>query len=201
MWGAGDVLLVPRSPRCRCGSEALAPLGPPAFPRFSVVASVRHAGPCHPGGPGPSLLLTARSALHLRPRASLLADSRFRPSRRRLHCRGSLHLCTPVPSPGRPEWSQISQGRGRSAEIAALEAESGGPLGGRGPWARPTPLVFKTCRGDKKGRGPFKKRAAPSPSWEPRWRTMGCRWGGGRGVRGSTPCGPWGAWRRAGTVP
>lgn len=84
--------------------------------------------------------------------------------------------------------------------IAATELQLGGP-GGRGPWARPTPLVFATCRGDKKGRGPFKKRAAPSPSQEPRQRTMGRRWGGGREARGSVPCSPWGARRRAGTVP
>lgn len=79
---------------------------------------------------------------------------------------------------------------------------------GRGPWARPTPLVFATCVETSRGEGPFKRRAQ-HPSPVPRRASFGEQWGatggwqpeglaGGRGAaipwgrcnRGPSPRGP-----------
>lgn len=56
-----------------------------------------------------------------------------------------------------------------------------GDRGGRGPWARPTPLVLSTCQ--ERERGPFKSRAQPPPPSREiaGLRTMGSRWGAARG--------------------
>lgn len=63
--------------------------------------------------------------------------------------------------------------------IAAPELQSGNG-GGRGPWARPTPLVFATCRGDRRGEGPLRREQPPPP---PRSRGRE-QWGAGGGAAG-----------------
>lgn len=105
---------------------------------------------------------------------------RFRVTRVRPSRRGSLHPCTPVPSPGRPEWSQISQGRGRSVGIAAPELQLGDPGRGGGRGHAPPHWCSRPAGATRRGEGPLRREQPPPP---PRSRGRE-QWGAGGGAAG-----------------
>lgn len=143
------MLLVPGSPRCRCGSEALALSRSGLSPLFfwlllsatqGLVTREALASAC----------CSLRAQLCVPDPVSRSWVTWFRPSRR-LHCRGSLHPCTSVPSSGRPRVVADLSGKGAERGDRCSGAEAGGPPGGAGAVGTPHPTGVRDLQGRQEG--------------------------------------------------